>query len=229
MRRPKEIRAPPKEWIAILSATYSFLRGTKSIGDLVLFGSQALSLYMKTPLRSKDLDLLSTQVGLPIMEELSSKLSRLQDVESRSTTVQTKMFDIRKARTYAIELRVSGKPFFVELFDAILDGRPTFLLDPYVTLKKRWGFEIWVPEREAVVALRLAFRQPEGISRFNATRLNSFIEENKCIRFNRVTAILENWAITSWVEKNLVDLYKLHRLRITGDNKIIPGIKKKLS
>ena len=226
MRRPKEIRTPPREWIAILSSACSFLRA-KSIGDLVLFGSQALSVYMKTPLRSKDLDFLSAQVGLPLMEGLSSALATLKDVESRSVSVQTKMFDVRRMRTYTIELRVSGRPFFVELFDKILDGRPTSILGPYLNLRKRWGLEMWVPEREAVLALRLAFRQPEGISRLNAIRLNSFIEENRrSLRFERVRRILENWEITSWVENNLIDLYRRHRLRIIGYDKIIPGIKK---
>jgi hypothetical protein len=34
--------------------------------------------------------------------------------------------------------------------------------------------------------------------------------------------------IEEWVEKNLIDLYDRNTLRITGDNKIIPGIEKKL-
>ncbi len=229
MKRPKEIRAPPKEWVKILLVAYPFLREKKSIGDLVLFGSQALSIYMRSPLRSKDLDLLSAQVSYRHMEELSSQLSQLENVESRSITAQTKVFGPRKMRTYAIELRIAGKPFFVELFDSILNGKPTTLLAPYLALEKRWGLEIWVPEPEAILALRLAFRLPEGISRFNATRLNSFIHENRrSMRFNRVASILKDWKIEGWVEKNLIDLYRRNKLRITGDGMIIPEIEKKL-
>jgi len=76
-----------------------------------------MSLYMRSPLRSKDLDLLSSQVSLTRMEALAEKLAEIDHVEYRTTTVQTRRFDDRKMVTYAIELRVSGRPFFVELFD----------------------------------------------------------------------------------------------------------------
>jgi len=139
------------------------------------------------------------------------------------------MFGPRKMSTYAIELRINGKPFTVELFDRILDGQPLSVLQPYVELIKRWDLEIWAPDRDATMALRLSFRQPEGIGRFNATRLNSFVQENvSSLRFNRVASILKNWGMEALVEKNLVDLYRKNRLRITGDYKIIPGIEKKL-
>lgn len=228
MKRPLDIRAPPKEWVEVLRAAYPFLRQGTSIGDLVLFGSQALSIYMKNPLRSKDLDLLSAQVSLHQLEGLSSELSKLKGVESRSTTVQTKMLGVGRMTTYAVELRVAGKPFFIELFDSILDGRPISILAPYLTLIKRWGIEIWVPEREAILALRMAFRRPEGISRLNALRLNGFMRENQdSLRFNRLASILKKWQIERWVEMNLTDLYKRNKIRIIDDDKIIPGIEDK--
>jgi len=55
------------------------------------------------------------------------------------------------------------------------DAKPLSLLEPYLTLKKRWGLEVWVPEREAIMALRLAFRPTEGIPRLNAIHLNNSI------------------------------------------------------
>jgi hypothetical protein len=224
-----EIRTAPKEWIKILKVAYPFLREEKSVADLVLFGSQALSVYMENPLRSKDLDFLSARVGFQQMEELTSRLSQLEKVQSRSTTVLTRMFGPRRMRTRAIELRIGGKPFFLEISDSILDARPTSLLTQHLALAKRWGLEIWLPEREAILAFRLAFRPPEGISRLNATRLNNFIRENKrSIKFNRVASILKDWKIEVWVEKNLVDLYRRNKLRIIGDEMIIPEIEKKL-
>ena len=229
MKRSKEIRASPREWIEILQVTYPFLKEKRLIGDLVLFGSQALSIYMKRPLRSKDIDLLSAQTSLHQIEELSTELSKITNVQFRSTTVQTRMFGVRKMRTYAIELRVAQKPFFVELFDSILDGKPASILTPYLDLKKMWRLEIWVPEREAILALRLAFRKPEGISRFNAIRLNNFMLENrKLVKFEHLTSILADWKIERWVETNLVDLYRRNRLRIIDDEKIMPGIEDKL-
>ena len=229
MKRPMEIRAPPRDWIEILRVAYPFLRSKEKVGDLALFGSQALSIYVKSPLRSKDLDLLSGQVGPSQVDRLSGELGVLQNVEVRTSTVQTRMFGPRKMTTYTIELRVNGKPFMVELFDRILDGQPPSVLQPYIEPIKRWGLDIWAPDRDATMALRLSFRQPEGISRFNATRLNSFVRENLgSLRFNRVASILKNWGMEALVEKNLVDLYRKNRLRITGDNKILPGIEKKL-
>ncbi|MGA3298117.1 MAG: hypothetical protein ABSD41_11800 [Candidatus Bathyarchaeia archaeon] len=229
MKRSKELRAPPKEWIKILQMAYFFLKTKYSIGDLVLFGSQALSIYMKSPLRSKDIDFLSAQISLNRFESLSAELLKLPNVQFKSTTVQTKMLKMNKMRTYAIELRVADKPFFVESFDRILDGRPPSILAPYLDLKKKWKLEIWVPEREATLALRLAFRPPEGISRFNAIRLNNFMRENRrSIKFRHLASIIADWKIEKWIESNLVDLYQRNKLRIIDDDRIIPGIQDKI-
>jgi len=224
LKRPREIRAAPREWIQLLRVAYSFLRG-QGIGDLLLYGSQAMSVYMKNPLRSKDLDLISSQVSLRQMEALADKLSEINEVQYKATTAQTRKFDDRKMTTYAIELRVSGKPFFVEVFDRILDGRPPSILQLYVVPTKRWTLDLWSPTREAIVALRLAFRQPEGITRINATRLNSFIQENRrVLDFEKVAKIVKEWGIENWVGNNLIQLYRRNRVRILNDSKMIPGI-----
>ena len=229
MNRPKEIRAAPREWMAILRDAYPFLREQQSIGDLILFGSQALSFYMKSPLRSKDLDFLSAQIGLRQMEALAERLSTIENVQHKSTTVQSRIFDGRKMTTYAIELRINRKPFFVELFDSVLDGRPLSILQPFVELKERWGLQVWLPNREATLALRLAFRPPEGISRLNAVRLNSFIKNNRRrIDFELTRSILTEWGIMSWVQRNLTELYARNRIRILDDRKIIPEIEQRL-
>jgi hypothetical protein len=189
-----------------------------------------MSFYMKSPLRSKDLDLVSAQVGFRQMEALADRLSRMEDVEYKTTTVQTKRPNGRKMTTYAIELRVNRKPFFVELSDSILDGRSLSILQPYVEPRKRWDLEIWLPNREAILALRLAFRPPEGITRLNATRLNSFIRENRrSLHFKNVLSILREWGIENWVERNLIELYRRNRVRVLDDRKILPGIEEKLT
>jgi len=215
--------------MAILRYAYPFLREQQSVGDLLLFGSQALSFYMKNPLRSKDLDFLSSQLGLRQMDTLAERLSTIENVQYKTTTVQTKTFDGRKMTTYAIELRINRKPFFVELFDSVLDGRPLSVLQPFVELNERWGLEVWLPNREATLALRLAFRPPEGISRLNALRLNGFIKENhRRLDFPQVRSILTEWGIVNWVERNLTELYQRNRIRIQDDRKIIPEIEQKL-
>jgi hypothetical protein len=229
LKRPEDIRAAPKEWITLLRAALQFFWQQK-IGDIVLYGSQAMSIYMQNPLRSKDLDLLSSQVSFRQMEMLAEELSKIKGVEYRTTSAQTKPFDDRRMLTYAIELRVNSKPFFVELFDRILDGRSPSKLQPYVVPTKRWSLNFWSPTREAVVALRLAFRQPEGITRFNAIRLNSFIRKNQSsLRLKLVTSIIRQWGIEEWVERNLVDLYDRNKIRIINDYKIIPGIQHRIS
>mgnify|MGYP007042431586 CR=1 FL=1 len=228
MKRPKEIRAAPKEWVSLLRVTYPLLR-EQGTSDLLLYGSQAMSVYMKNALRSKDLDLLSSQVSFHQMDMLADKLSEIQGVQFKTTTVQTRRFEDRKMTTYAIELRVNGKPFFVEIFDKILDGRPPSILRPYVEPTKRWALDFWSPTREAVVTLRLAFRPPEGITRLNAVRLNSFIQENRrALDFKQVAMIAKDWGIEDWIENNLTKLYQRNKIRILGDNKIIPGIEGKM-
>lgn len=229
MKRPQDIRAAPKEWIALLRVAYKFL-WEQEVGDLLLYGSQAMSVYMKSPLRSKDLDLLSSQVSFRHMEAMAEKLSEIKGVEYRTVLVQTRTFEDRKMRTYAVELRVAGKPFFVEVFDRILDGRSPSILQRYVEPRKRWGLNFWSPTREAIVALRLAFRQPEGITRLNAIRLNRLIRENqRSLRLKLVSAIIKEWGIEDWVEKNLVHLYSRNRIRIANDYKMIDGIERKIS
>jgi len=229
LKRPQEIRAAPREWTTILRVVYPYLRPQR-IGDLLLYGSQSMSLYMRNPLRSKDLDLLSSQMSLRQMEALAEKLSEIEQIEYRTTAVQTRRFEDRKMTTYAIELRLAGRPFFVELFDSILDGRPISLLQPFVEPKKRWGLEVWAPTREATVALRLAFRRPEGITRLNALRLNRLIRENRrSLDFELVASIVREWGIEDWVEKNLIELYRRNRIRIANDSAILPGIERKIA
>lgn len=189
-----------------------------------------MSLYMKSPLRSKDLDLLSGQVSLREMETLAERLPRLEQVEYRRTNVLTKPFNDRRMTTYAIELRIAGKPFLVELLDSILDVRPLSLLQPYAEPVERWGLETWAPTRIAAAALRLAFRQPEGINRLNAIRLNRFIQETRrSLDLELVSSILREWRVEDWVRRNLVELYRRNRIRILDDHKIMPGIERELA
>jgi hypothetical protein len=228
MKRPEDIRAAPKEWIALLQVACRFFWEEK-IGDLLLYGSQAMSVYMKNPLRSKDLDFLSSQVSYRQVETLADRLSEIKGVEQRTTSAQARTLEHGRMTTFAIELRVNGKPFFVELFDRVLDGRSPSVLQPHILQTRRWGLEFWSPAREAIVVLRLAFRQPEGITRLNAIRLNRFIQENQeSLRFKLVREIITEWGIEDWVEKNLVNLYSRNNIRILNDGKIIRGIERKI-
>jgi hypothetical protein len=224
LKRPADIRASPGQWIGVLKVVYPYLRN-QGVGDLTLFGSQAMSLYMKTPLRSKDLDLVTTRATLRQVESLADRIREEGVAEVRSTTTQTRLLGSRRMTTYSIELRLGEKPFFVEIFDRILDGRKPSILTPYVELANRWGLSLWAPSCEAIVVLRLAFRPPEGITRLNAVRLNRLIQErSRSLDFGLIQGIIREWQVEDWIRDNLERLYRVNKIRILHDLKIVPSI-----
>ncbi len=221
MKRPIEIRTPPHDWQRVLQATYPFLR-QQGIGDLLLFGSQALSVYTKTPLRSKDLDLVSSQFGPQHHQALRDHLAKNPDFQVRSTTIQSKPLSAGEMKTYSIELRLHNRPFFIEVFDKILDGKPPGLLTPQVQTMRKWDLDLWVPSPNAVVALRLSFRPPEGMSRLNASRLNIFIKnQRRRLDFKQIGRLIQQWGMAHVVEANLDQLRKKHRFKILYQEEIL--------
>jgi hypothetical protein len=227
MKRPSEVRASSRDWVAVLQVAYQALLNC-GVSNLLLFGSQAMSFYLNNPLRSKDLDLLTDQMGPSFLEELTRVLTKQRPAgaEVRTNDVHTRFFQERIMRTYSVELRIGKRPFFVEIFDAFLDGRPPSLVAPHVQQGKKWNIDLWVPSREAVISLRLCFRQPEGISRLNASRLNLFIKGNKTrLSEQAIGKIIVSWGQAELVRKNLAQLQKLHNLKIIGQQKILEAIK----
>lgn len=226
MKRAIEVRASPSEWIEVLKAAYPFLV-SKGIGNLILFGSQAMSFYMKNPLRSKDLDLLADQIGPKVFEGLTSHLknTRPANAQFRTTTIQTVTFDERQMTVYSLEMQILNRPFILEIFNAVLDGKPLSILTEHIQQQKKWGMSVWVPSRDAVVALRLCFRQPQGISRLNATRLGSFIRDNKArIHHSKVGEIVVSWGKADLVRTNLEQLRKQYSQKITDQEKFLAAI-----
>jgi len=186
-----------------------------------------MSFYMKNPLRSKDLDLVTDQLGPKLFEDLTNHLrnTRPAGAEFRTTNVQTKPFNGRMMTTYSVEMQISRRPFILEVFDSILDGRPPSILTEQVQKEARWGVDVWVPSRNAVVALRLCFRPPEGINRLNATRLNNFIRDNKArIDHQKVGEIVVSWGKADLVRMNLGQLHKRYRQKIKDQEKFLAAI-----
>jgi hypothetical protein len=110
---------------------------------------------------------------------------------------------------------VDGKPFFLEIFDKILNGQDPSVLTPRVEKIHRWNLDFWVPSLNATLALRLAFRQPEGISPLNARRLESLLEENwRKIDLSEVRRIIQEWGMSSIVKSNLKPLRKTRKLEL---------------
>jgi hypothetical protein len=227
MKRPSEVRTSPKDWVAVLQVAYQTLLDC-GIGNLILFGSQAMSFYMKNSLRSKDIDLLTNQMEPTALDELTKVLTKQHPAgaDVRTNDVHTRFLDGRTMRTYSVELRIRKRPFFVEIFDAVLDGQPSSVVTPYVQRGKKWKLDLWLPPREAVVGLRLCFRQPEGISRLNASRLNQFIEDNEGrLSERKVGEIVVSWGQAELVRRNLEQLEKLHNTKITAQQKILAAMK----
>jgi len=224
MRRPAEIRAPAASWIPVLKESYSFLRD-HGVGDLLLYGSQAMSIYMRYPLRSKDIDLVSTQMRPKLLDDLTKRLTHFSETSPKNT-VMTRVTDRGFTRTYSIYLRSQGYPLVVEIFDTVLDGKEPKILMPYIRLVQRWKTALYVPTPDAIVALRLSFRPPERISRLNAIRLNRFIKAREHeINYKQILELLIEWETRQLVLENLKDLYKRHGVRIIHDNKIDPHIR----
>ncbi len=222
MKRPVDIRTAPRDWLLVLKTAYPFLVGL-GIGDLLLFGSQALSVYLNSPLRSKDLDLVSSQIGPGHLEALRKHLAETSGLETTITTVQSRPLPKARMTIYTVELRLGAKPFFLEIFDKILDGQNPSVLATYAQRAHKWNMDLWVPSPNAVVALRLSFRQPEGISRFNAMRLNNFIRQNRGkLNFDEVKTMISQWGMEETVKGNLRTLHKGHRLRILNENLLYP-------
>ena len=214
MKRPLELRTAPRSWRLVLKTAYPFL-AERGVSDLLVFGSQALSVYLKSPLRSKDLDLVSSQIGPEHQEALSKHLPQTQGLEVRSSTIQSRPLQRGTLKTYTIELRVDGKPFFLEIFDKVLDGQDPSVLTPHVEKTHRWNLDFWVPSLNATLALRLAFRQPEGISPLNSRRLEDLLQENwRRIDLSEVRRIIQEWEMSEVVKSNLGPLRKTGKLRI---------------
>jgi len=212
LRRPLEIRAAPRSWRLVLTTAYPFLV-QRGVGDLLVFGSQALSVYLKSPLRSKDLDLVSSQIGPEHQEALSKDLSQTHGLEVRSSTVQSRPLQRGTLKTYTIELRVDDKPFFLEIFDKVLNGQDPSVLTPHVEKIHMWNLDFWAPSVDATLALRLAFRQPEGISPLNSRRLENLLQENwKKIDLTEVRRIIQEWEMNDVVKSNLRPLRKTGKL-----------------
>ncbi len=217
MKRAQEVRSAPRDWLVVLRAVYPFLT-SREIGDLLLYGSQALSVYLDNPLRSKDLDLVSSQMGPRHLDALVEHLGGIEMLEIRSSTIQSRPRPLGKLTIYSVELRLEGKPFILEIFDKVLDGQNPSILTPYTQQVHKWKLDLWVPSPDATVALRLSFRQPEGISRLNAERLNSFIKQNrKKLNFHSVREIIRRWGMDELVRSNLETLHKTHRMTIEGE------------
>jgi len=219
MRRPTDIRAPPALWIPLLRESYTFLR-ERGVGDLLLYGSQAMSAYMRYPLRSKDIDLVSSQMRPQLLDMLTKRLASFSEMSPKNT-VTTRVTDKGLARTYSVYLKLQGYPMIIEIFDTVLDGRDPKVIRAYIRSVHVWDTDLFIPTPEAIVALRLSFSPPERISRLNAIRLNRFIKaRERKLNFKQILEILDEWGTRELVVDNLKELHSRHKMHILHDSDI---------
>ncbi|MDE1858207.1 MAG: hypothetical protein KGI26_03960 [Thaumarchaeota archaeon] len=201
-------RAPASVWAAALAKIASALSESEA-NDFVVFGSQAMSVWMERALPSKDLDLVVPGVSPRVLELVRGALGRPEydfgvfDYEGRDYPVGH--FYLRHA---------DGTPLVVELFQTFL-GFDARRLTPYLTFRERWGMRLQVMVPEAVVATRLSFRPPERITPFNAARLSRFVRGVGKVDWKIVNAFLDDFGLREVALENLRHL-RAKRIAIPG-------------
>jgi hypothetical protein len=209
--------APAKIWIDVLRRITPILTESH-VTDMILFGSQAMSAYMERALASKDIDLIAPGIGPNILEKTRDEL---EEVAAQTPTYDHSVGEYA-GRIYPVShiylKHLSGYPFVIEFFENFL-GYESKRLNPFLTLKNKWGLELQVPLPEAIIATRLAFRPPERVSQFNASRLNRFVRHIRHVDWKTVNAFIDAFELSTVVAENLAEL-RAKRISINGASKI---------
>ena len=151
----------------------SVLSGSEA-NDVILFGSQALSVYARRSLASKDLDLIVPGITIGILEACRTELAKISERRPEYDFHVGEYLGRRYPVAHIYVKHSSGYPLVVEFFQTFL-GYETTKLTPFITFKEKWGLPVQVLTPEAIIGTRLAFRPPERITPFNAARLSRFI------------------------------------------------------
>lgn len=213
-------RAPAKIWIDVLTRITPIL-AESHVTNMILFGSQAMSAYMERALASKDIDLIAPSMTPNTLEKTRDVLKQI----AAQTPTYDHLVGEYAGRTYPVShiylKHMSGFPFVIEFFENFL-GYQSNRLNPFLTLKNKWGLELQVPLPEAIIATRLAFRPPERVSPFNASRLNRFIKHIHHVDWRMVNAFIDAFELRTVVGENLAEL-RTKRISINGASKIMQG------
>jgi hypothetical protein len=218
---PRAQRTSPSAWRKILFVVHGSLMDSHA-SDIILFGSQAMSVYMKRALASKDLDLIVTGIGMTSLSDITESLRKF----SRSEQLPTYDYGVTQyeGREYPVShvyfKPKDKKPFVIELFHTFL-GYEVRRLTPYVTFRECWGKNFQVPTLEAVIGTRIAFRPPERITVFNARRINRLVKENRRhIDWMMVKEFIHDFQLQKIVSDNLAELKKRHNISILDSSKL---------
>jgi hypothetical protein len=185
---------------------------------MILFGSQAVSVYTKRALASKDIDLIAPGMTEITLEKTCDELKQIA-AQAPSYDHLVSEYSGRRYPVSHIYLKhVSGFPFVVEFFENFL-GYESARLNPFLNLVEKWGLTLQVPLPEAIIGTRLAFRPPERITPFNASRLNRFIRHLGEVDWTVVNAFIDTFDLRTIVAENLT-LLKSKHVSITGISNI---------
>lgn len=214
-------RAPAKIWIDTLRRIAPVLSESDA-NDVILFGSQAMSVYTERALASKDLDLIVPGIMIRILEELCDELALM----AGKRPVYDYTVGEYLGRRYPvghIYLRHSTRyPLVVEFFQTFL-GFESRMLTPFLTFKQKWGIRVQVLIPEAIIGARLSFRPPERITPFNAMRLSRFIRTlGKSISWSKVNSFIDTFGLRRIARENIEELGS-KRISILGSSKILPS------
>jgi len=214
-------RSPARIWIDTYGRTMSVLSKSDA-NDAILFGSQAMSVFTKRALASKDLDLIVPGITLRILEECCDELAKAAE---RRPSYDFAVGDYlgRRYPVGHIYLRhSSGYPLVVEFFQTFL-GYESRMLTRFLTFKEKWGMRVQVLTPEAIIGARLSFRPPERITSFNATRLSRFIRTmGRRIDWPMVNSFIDTFGLRKMVEENIAELGS-KRIFIPGSSKVSPS------
>ena len=211
-------RAPAAVWIAILQKIMPVLTNS-NMNDTILFGSQAMSVYMKRALASKDIDLITPGMTETTLEVICKVVTPISTQKPNYDHVVGDYCERRYPVSHIYLRHTSGFPFVIEFFENFL-GYESTRLDPFLNLEQKWEMNFQVLLPAAIIGTRLAFRPPERISPFNALRLNRFIKNVKRVDWTTVNNFIDAFDLRSTVTQNLAAL-KSKKISITGTTKNI--------
>jgi hypothetical protein len=179
-----------------------------------------MSVYNKRALASKDLDLIVPGITLHILEKCCDELSNIAE-RRPDYDFHVGEYLGRRYPVGHIYLRHSnGYPLVVEFFQTFI-GYESRMLTRFLTFKERWGMRVQVLTPEAIIGARLAFRPPERITRFNATRLSRFISaRGRSIDWSKVNSFIDTFGLRSIAVENIEEL-RSKQISIPGSSKIL--------
>lgn len=205
----RQTRSTVARWKKLLIPTYNELIRVGA-GDVWVYGSQAMSLYMKRPFASKDLDLLASGMTIDIVKRLCDSLAVLSNQKKPYYQLLDFEHEGKSNPIFSIYLTAQNeKPFAIELFQTY-NGNPVREPTPYAAYVKRWKNEFQTLTIEAIIATRLGFRPPDRITPFNAERLNLFIRTMRDqIDWRKVEEFAKKFQLEAKIAENLKALKRL--------------------